>query len=80
MDGEDERIRLTRLITWRVCEDSVHVEIIRAAPANGLLFPKLERRYVRIEVREALELAPGCSQIIELSGTIRLAGKQGYLA
>jgi hypothetical protein len=54
VDDEDERIGLTCLITGRVSQDSVHVEIIRAAPANGLLFSKLERRYVSIEFREAL--------------------------
>ena len=54
-------------------------KISRTAPANGLLFSKLERRDMRIEVREALELAPGRSLKKELSGTIRLAGEQGYL-
>ncbi len=79
MDMEDERIVSARLIAWRVSQDAVHVEIIRTAPAKGLLFAKLERRYVSIEVREALELAPWCSLKKELSGTIRLAGEQGYL-
>jgi hypothetical protein len=79
VDVEDERIRLALLIAWRVSQDSVHLEIIRTAPANGLLLSKLERRDVCIEVREALELAPGRSLKKELSGTIRLAGEQGYL-
>jgi hypothetical protein len=51
MDEENERIQLTWLIARRVSQDSVHVEIIRTAPANGLLFSKVERRYVGIEVR-----------------------------
>jgi len=80
VDGENEWIRLARLIVGRVCQDSVHVKIIRTAPANGLLFSKVERRDVIIKVREALELAPGFSLKIELSGAIRLAGEQGYLA
>jgi hypothetical protein len=80
VDGEDERIRLARLIVGRVGQDSVHVEIICTAPADGLLFSEVERRYVGIEVREALELAPGFSLKEELSGAIRLACEQGYLA
>ncbi len=64
----------------RVSKNAVHVEIIRTAPADGLLFSQIERRYMSIEVCEALELTPRCSLEKELSGTIRFTGERGYLA
>ena len=54
--------------------------ILQGIGSSSIWRSEIERRNVSIEIREALELTPRCGLSINLSGTIRFTGQQGYLA
>ena len=55
------------------------IELMRESAQLVSILQDIQREYNYLP-REALELAPGCSLKVELSGMSRLAGEQGDLA